>query len=548
MMNGMRVLCYTVPASPAARPILAKHTSFTTTVAWQLWVRPSIGGGHPSRVLCQGTTPSSLTATSSVSHAESPCVNNLPSKPEDSATRYRVYLVALLGILPLSLLSKYYSDRLEDNKNEVSFCSKMIQEQFDRGVTVDKEMFEPLIERPYMDDLKGELRSRDIFQLVVGPSGSGKTWSYLLAAEQRRNTIYLSLRGGRDADFVKLVAQSLGIIDTANLDASTLVAAFNDAVQAKAPKTHTKDAPQPLVIIHDPQSCFKETAQPTLGMERFFAVLADLSKAGKLGVVFLSSSRDAVRLLKERVDSFLLPSLFFGSYFFALYSTNFTLMAVSGYRYRLSVKNMEYIPIETVRDHLVTYEHFSEEAADEMVEKLGSHLGHINRVRQKIVAKKRNHAGAWSKADVEEAINEVIYNLEQHLRPLFEQERDPTLRLVAYLVCKALQGQERKTITKSQVLYLLHQSLTEDIKTLPLNESEEVPMDTIATNELFVVIETLLEKRVLRDVDGKRLALHNQGLATAFSNLLKESHIWVGILQARKKLQDRAKPQPPQRP
>ena len=76
------------------------------------------------------------------------------------------------------------------------------------------------------------------------------------------------------------------------------------------------------------------------------------------------------------------------------------MVTVSGYSDRLSVKNIEYIPTNVVRDYLVNNEGFDKADANKVVDKIGSHLGHINKVRQHIFSRKKL-TGRWTSSDID---------------------------------------------------------------------------------------------------------------------------------------------------
>ncbi len=120
-------------------------------------------------------------------------------------------------------------------------------------------------------------------------------------------------------------------------------------------------------------------------------------------------------------------------------------------------------------------------------------------------------------------VESVVYALEQELRPILRGQKDssPMVLVLAFLVLDLLSEKEHV-----------------DIDTIL--EELETDMPLVHTVEFSKAINTLLELRVLRDVDGKRLALHNQGQAAAFRKLKDEKVLINTRSQAKERLQKEA--------
>lgn len=153
----------------------------------------------------------------------------------------------------------------------------------------------------------------------------------------------------------------------------TFVAGFKKAVAA----VQKNGGPPPLIVIDDPQCCFlRASPDQATGAERFFAELVNLSKVGMLNVVFLSSTREVVAKLKNCTNPTIIIRPFLKLKFFS----------VSGYSDRLSVKNHPYISPDVIQATLAEEmaktrpQEDALQSAKKIVDKVGSHLGNVNRV------------------------------------------------------------------------------------------------------------------------------------------------------------------------
>lgn len=187
--------------------------------------------------------------------------------------------------------------------------------------------------------------------------------------------------------------------------------------------------------------------------------------------------------------------------------------SVSGYGDRLSVKNHPYISLDVIQATLAEEmaktrpQEDALQSAKKIVDKVGSHLGNVNRVLE-----------AWATTTdataVDTTLNDIIMEAHNHLCSVLfddDQRLSSTEFVVASVVLEQLAYDDAKDQRKEQ--------LVEDdlVKLLAKDKPYISAASIIATKT------KLLRREVLRDVDGSALSLHSQALSRAFPILRKSS-------------------------